>query len=88
MPALLTTAQRPAIGKEDKLKSPSVIVVSPYEYRRQTRLPLFTLPRFPAGDALSINGDTGNDIDNGFVGLIERVQIHFVNDIWHKGDLS
>ena len=36
--------------------------------RRQTRQPLFTLPQSPAGDELSINGNTGNAGDTGFAG--------------------
>ena len=33
--------------------------------RRQTRQRLFTLPKSPAGDVLSINGNSGNAGDTG-----------------------
>ena len=36
--------------------------------RRQTRQRLFTLPILPAGDVLSINGNSGNAGDTGFAG--------------------
>ena len=36
--------------------------------RRQTRQRLFTLPKSPAGDVLSINGNSGNAGDTGFAG--------------------
>ena len=36
--------------------------------RRQTRQRLFTLPKSPAGDMLSINGNSGNAGDTGFAG--------------------
>ena len=36
--------------------------------RRQTRQRLFTLPKSPAGEVLSINGNSGNAGDTGFAG--------------------
>ena len=38
------------------------------QHRRQTRQRLFTLPKSPAGDVLSINGNFGNAGDTGFAG--------------------
>ena len=37
-----------------------------WQRRWQTRQPLFTLPISPAGDVLSINGNTHNAGDTGF----------------------
>ena len=38
------------------------------QHRRQTRQRFFTLPKSPAGDALSVNANIGNAGDTGFAG--------------------
>ena len=41
--------------------------------RRQTWQRLFTLPKLPSGDVLSIRGNSGNAGDTGFAGEMESV---------------